>query len=180
MIAAEALLQYMESHSWIDKATSRIEVTVPVYNLQLDVFVQARNAISHRGRTAPFPVGSGSAASHELASALQVNTSGEESKSGCLPDESAALCAFVADACPALRVRGLMGIGQYTAAEGGADDDFAALAACRQGAAAALGVAADALALSMGMSHDFETALRAGATHVRVGSTIFGARAPKP
>ena len=48
-----------------------------------------------------------------------------------------------------------------------------------QAAAAALGAPVDSLALSMGMSHDFETALRAGATHVRVGSTIFGARAKK-
>jgi uncharacterized pyridoxal phosphate-containing UPF0001 family protein len=109
-----------------------------------------------------------------------VNTSGEESKSGCAPDAAAALCKEVADACPALRIRGLMCIGKYTAAEGGADDDFAALAACRQRAAEALGLPPDALALSMGMSHDFETALRAGATHVRVGSTIFGARAKKP
>ena len=37
----KSVLQFMESHSWIDKATQRIEVTVPVYNLQLDVFVQA-------------------------------------------------------------------------------------------------------------------------------------------
>eukprot|EP00966_Prymnesium_polylepis_P089801 2079574-Prymnesium_polylepis.2 len=39
--------------------------------------------------------------------------------------------------------------------------------------------ASQSLALSMGMSHDFETAIGAGATHVRVGSTIFGARAQK-
>ena len=45
-----------------------------------------------------------------------------------------------------------------------------------QAAAAALGAPVDSLALSMGMSHDFEQAVAAGATAVRVGSTIFGRR----
>ena len=44
---------------------------------------------------------------------------------------------------------------------------------------AALGVPVESLALSMGMSHDFEQALGLGATHVRVGSTSFGARPAK-
>ena len=81
--------------------------------------------------------------------------------------------------CPNLILRGLMCIGKYSSAEGEASADFAMLAKCRAEVAERLGVAADALALSMGMSHDFELALDAGATHVRVGSTIFGARAPK-
>ena len=46
-------------------------------------------------------------------------------------------------------------------------------------AAQALDLPVEALALSMGMSHDFESAVQCGATHVRVGSTIFGARARK-
>ena len=50
----------------------------------------------------------------------------------------------------------------------------------RTNAAGALWLGAESLALSMGMSHDYEAALAAGATHVRVGSTIFGARTPKP
>ena len=111
---------------------------------------------------------------------VQVNTSEEESKSGCPPAEAAALCSSVREACPALRLVGLMCIGKYSSAEGGADEDFACLARCRAEAAAALGVEHESLALSMGMSHDYEAALAAGATHVRVGSTIFGARTPKP
>jgi len=111
---------------------------------------------------------------------VQVNTSQEESKSGCAPDECAALCLNVRDNCPLLRLAGLMCIGKYSAAEGGSEEDFACLNACRDTAARELGVEAAELALSMGMSHDFEKALAAGATHVRVGSTIFGARAPRP
>ena len=111
---------------------------------------------------------------------VQVNTSGEESKSGCAPADCPALCRAVRDSCPALTLIGLMCIGKYSASEGGSDVDFACLGQCRVASATALGLGAPSeLAMSMGMSHDFEAALAAGATHVRVGSTIFGARAPK-
>lgn len=118
---------------------------------------------------------------------VQVNTSAEESKSGCAPDGVVALCAEVAKACPLLRLCGLMCIGKYSAAEGSATEDFEVLKRCREQVAAATSPdpATQArvlthMALSMGMSHDFEAALAAGASHVRVGSSIFGARAPKP
>ena len=118
---------------------------------------------------------------------VQVNTSAEESKSGCAPDGVVALCAEVAKACPLLRLCGLMCIGKYSAAEGSATEDFDVLKRCREQVAAATSPepATQArvlthMALSMGMSHDFEAALAAGASHVRVGSSIFGARAPKP
>lgn len=55
-------------------------------------------------------------------------------------------------------------------------ENFACLVACRKAVAEALGVAEHGLELSMGMSADFEQAIAAGATNVRVGSTIFGAR----
>jgi len=111
--------------------------------------------------------------------ASQVNTSGEEAKSGCTPEECQALCVQLRDGCPHLKLVGLMCIGKYSATEGDATADFEQLAVCRCAAAAALGVEEKSLSLSMGMSHDFETAIQLGATHVRVGSTIFGARAKK-
>jgi len=110
---------------------------------------------------------------------VQVNTSGEGSKSGCAPADCAALCLMVRDGCSVLSLKGLMCIGKYSASEGGSDADFACLSDCRTAAASALGLAPHELAMSMGMSHDFEVALAAGATHVRVGSTIFGTRTPK-
>ena len=110
---------------------------------------------------------------------VQINTSGEESKSGASPAEAAALCERIRHEWPSLALAGLMCIGKYTADEGDADADFATLRRCRDEVAADLGVRADELALSMGMSHDFEAAIMAGATHVRVGSTIFGARVYK-
>ena len=77
--------------------------------------------------------------------------------------------------CPALRLAGLMTIG----APGDASC-FETLGACRAALAETLGVPVESIELSMGMSGDFETATRAGSTSVRVGSSIFGARAYPP
>ncbi|PHH88360.1 hypothetical protein CDD83_7632 [Cordyceps sp. RAO-2017] len=119
-----------------------------------------------------------------LAVHVQVNTSGEAAKSGCAPgDETVALCREIADACPGLRLLGLMTIGaiarsRATAAEG-RNDDFVALAEQRDLVARELGLARDELELSMGMSDDFEGAVAMGSGEVRVGSTIFGQRPAK-
>ena len=109
---------------------------------------------------------------------VQVNTSGEEAKGGCEPADAPTL-AKLAAAAPNLQLEGLMCIGKYSGAEGDASPDFVCLRDCRDAAAAALGVEPASLGLSMGMSHDFETAIEHDATHVRVGSTIFGARPAK-
>ena len=108
-----------------------------------------------------------------------MNTSAETSKSGCEPAACAALCREIIATCPLLRLQGLMCIGKYSSSEGSAEADFVELATCRLLVAEALGRSIDSLCLSMGMSHDFEGAIAAGATHVRVGSTIFGVRSPK-
>ena len=105
---------------------------------------------------------------------LQVNTSAEGTKSGLADgaDGAAQLALAVSSGCPRLTVAGLMTIG----APGDGLESFNRLAACRAAAAAALGVRPSALALSMGMSGDFEEAISRGSTSVRVGSSIFGAR----
>lgn len=109
---------------------------------------------------------------HALQVCLQVNVSGEDSKSGVAPAEVPALARAVA-ALPHLRLRGLMAIPEPT-------DDLALLrsrfAQLREllEALQADGLAVDTL--SMGMSDDFEAAIREGATIVRVGSAIFGQR----
>ena len=117
---------------------------------------------------------------------VQVNTSGESSKSGAAPGpETLALCRAVVDDCPALNLLGLMTIGAIArstaAAEHDATDneDFVALAAQRDYVAAELGWDPARLELSMGMSEDFENAVRLGSGEVRVGSTIFGTRPAK-
>lgn len=102
---------------------------------------------------------------------LQVDTSGEDTKSGVPIPETAALAQSIRDECPLLNVAGLMTIGAP-----GDMGCFDRLSEARVDVAAALGRSVDQLGLSMGMSGDFEEAIARGATSVRVGSTIFGAR----
>ena len=105
---------------------------------------------------------------------VQVNTSGEESKYGVEPAEAPPLARHVATAGPHHHFCGLMTIGQpdYTSRP----ENFLALQDCRRAVCAELGLAEEAVELSMGMSGDFEAAIAMGSTNVRVGSTIFGAR----
>jgi hypothetical protein len=102
---------------------------------------------------------------------LQVNVSGESSKSGCQPDEVEALAPVLA-ALPGLRLRGLMCIPEAIDNER-LDEQFACLVDLYR-TLRAQGLELDTL--SMGMSSDLERAVSAGSTLVRVGSAIFGQR----
>jgi pyridoxal phosphate enzyme (YggS family) len=103
---------------------------------------------------------------------LQVNVSGEESKSGVAPEEVAALAAQVAR-LPNLKLRGLMSIPAPATDEKTQRLPFALMREIF-GKLNALGMGLDTL--SMGMSHDYPAAIREGATIVRIGTAIFGAR----
>lgn len=103
---------------------------------------------------------------------VQVNVSGEASKSGCAPAEARALAQAVA-ALPHLRLRGLMCIPEPTEDASRLAAQFALLRTIFQQLQAD-GLALDTL--SMGMSADMALAVHEGATLVRVGSAIFGAR----
>jgi PLP dependent protein len=103
---------------------------------------------------------------------LQVNISGEASKSGVAPDEVLALARRV-DALPRLRLRGLMSIPEPAADRQTQRAPHRALARLLYEMNAA-GLTLDTL--SMGMSADLEAAIDEGATIVRVGTAIFGAR----
>ena len=103
---------------------------------------------------------------------IQVNVSGEDSKSGCAPDEVLPLAQAIA-ALPGLRLRGLMCIPEPTQDAATLAARFCVLATLQQRLAAA-GIATDTL--SMGMSGDMAAAIAAGSTMVRVGTAIFGAR----
>lgn len=103
---------------------------------------------------------------------IQVDTSGEDTKSGVSMEELPALVDHIATTCSKLSLRGVMTIGAP-----GDLTCFDRLIAARQLVAQQLGRGEHSLELSMGMSGDFEEAVRRGATNVRVGSTIFGPRA---
>ncbi|SFX41979.1 MULTISPECIES: YggS family pyridoxal phosphate-dependent enzyme [unclassified Pseudomonas] len=100
---------------------------------------------------------------------IQVNVSGEASKSGCTPADLPAL-AHAIDALPRLKLRGLMAIPEPTEDRAAQDAAFAAV----QRLQASLDLPLDTL--SMGMSHDLESAIAQGATWVRIGTALFGAR----
>ncbi|RFD26983.1 YggS family pyridoxal phosphate-dependent enzyme [Pseudomonas sp. GL93] len=100
---------------------------------------------------------------------IQVNISGEASKSGCTPADLPALATAIS-ALPRLKLRGLMAIPEPTQDRAEQDAAFATVRDLQ----ASLNLALDTL--SMGMSHDLESAIAQGATWVRIGTALFGAR----
>ena len=105
---------------------------------------------------------------------LQVNISGEPTKSGVAPADVAALAQAVA-VLPRVRLRGLMAIPEPAHDLAGQRRPHAALRALLRELQRA-GLALDTL--SMGMSADLEAAILEGATIVRVGTALFGTRQP--
>lgn len=100
---------------------------------------------------------------------IQVNVSGEDSKSGCTPHDLPALAAAI-NALPRLKLRGLMAIPEPTDDRAAQDAAFATVRQLQE----SLNMGLDTL--SMGMSHDLESAIAQGATWVRIGTALFGAR----
>lgn len=113
----------------------------------------------------------GQAAGQRLQVLVQVNVGGEESKSGCAPAELGTLLAALRD-CRHVTVRGLMTMPPYLEDPERVRPYFRELRQLRDDH----GGAARLPELSMGMSHDFAVAIEEGATIVRVGTAIFGAR----
>ena len=114
---------------------------------------------------------------------VQVNTSGEKEKSGVEPRDAVNLCRHVKEQCPHLKLQGIMTIGAIARSkevgEGKENEDFITLREVRNQVAKELGIGEKELELSMGMSEDFESAVRCGSDEVRIGSTIFGERPSK-
>lgn len=108
---------------------------------------------------------------------LEVNVSGEEAKSGCLPQEAEDL-AFALSQLPNLVVRGLMTVGAHVDDEVKVRSGFARLRGIREGILSQGEASLDSCRdLSMGMSGDYPLAIAEGATIVRLGTALFGQRA---
>ncbi len=106
---------------------------------------------------------------------LEIHVAEEASKSGwAIEDLRAAVASGLFERLPNVRVRGVMGIATNTDDEARIAADFAQLNAYKEEFAPHFGEQFDTL--SMGMSDDYPTAIAAGSTMVRIGSTIFGAR----
>jgi len=108
---------------------------------------------------------------HTVSALVEVNVGGEASKGGVAPEELGRLLEGVA-ALTHVKVRGLMAIPPEAKEPEDARVWFRALRK--------LGEKYALPELSMGMSGDFEIAIEEGATVVRVGTAIFGARPPRP
>jgi len=104
---------------------------------------------------------------------LQVNVSGEASKSGCTPEQASDLAAAI-DKLPGLRLRGLMAIPEPTTDTLRQRQQFALLRRTLERINAERDCGLDTL--SMGMTDDLEAAIMEGATMVRIGTAIFGKR----
>ncbi len=139
--------------------TNKVKTAVDLFDVieSVDRPKLARALAAHRDKAGHCP---------ELF--IQVNTGAEPQKAGVMPQESDAFIELCRKTL-ALPVTGLMCIPPIDDMPG---PHFAFLAdmAARHGLKK----------LSMGMSADFETAVRLGATHVRLGTAIFGPRAPRP
>lgn len=110
-----------------------------------------------------------------MAVLIEVNVGGEASKSGVGPDEAPELAAKIA-ALPHLDLKGLMTMPPWTENPEDSRPYFAALRKLAE-KIEELGIEKASISeLSMGLSHDFEEAIKEGATIIRVGTAIFGGR----
>lgn len=116
----------------------------------------------------------GAAPGRRLRVLVEVSIAGEAQKHGAAPEALAELCRNIEE-LPALELCGLMCVPPLTDDPAGAAPFFAALSRLRE----LHGGVQRLPELSMGMSHDLEPAVAAGATLVRVGTAVFGARPQK-
>jgi PLP dependent protein len=104
---------------------------------------------------------------------IQINVSGETSKSGCAIDEVPSIAQTIAG-LPKLRLRGIMTIPEATE---DMDELTAQFTKAREALTALQKLGFDVDTLSMGMSADLALAITQGSTIVRIGSALFGSRA---
>jgi hypothetical protein len=116
----------------------------------------------------------GQSTGRRLPILVQVNTSGEETKGGFSVTELRTVAPRLAG-MTGLDVRGTMTMAPFEASERVLRDVFAG---CREAAGVLRDAGLDARELSMGMSGDYEIAVEEGATMVRLGTILFGARTP--
>ena len=105
---------------------------------------------------------------------IEVNVSGEKSKSGMRPEDVRPTLEHIAAECPRVTVEGLMTMAPFSENPEDARPYFRRLRELRDGLQDMLGIGLPRL--SMGMSGDYEVAVEEGATWVRLGTVLFGER----
>lgn len=145
--------------------TNKVRQTVPMFEVVHSVDrVELAQEIGKRSQ----------AAGKTTSVLVEVNISGEGTKSGVQPSEALALCDCIAG-LPGIRLSGLMGIAPFTGDESAVRRSFSDLRTIWDRLPPEC-----AAWLSMGMTSDFEIAIEEGSNMVRIGAAIFGARPLKP
>lgn len=106
---------------------------------------------------------------------VEINISGEANKEGVEPVQAMELAAYCAEK-PNLQFRGLMTIGPLTSDIARIRQAFREMMLISEQVIKQVGTSGKTAMLSMGMSSDFKIAIEEGATHLRVGTALFGAR----
>ncbi len=159
-VARSAARWHMIGHLQRNKAGQALELFDVVHGVD---DAELARALARRAQVA----------ARRLQVLIEVNVSGEASKFGVAPEHVAAVAGEVVSHA-SLELLGLMTVGAPVATPGDARPGFARLRELRDELSRALGVALPEL--SMGMSGDYEVAVEEGATMVRVGTALFGAR----
>ncbi|KAH8278674.1 hypothetical protein KR018_006771 [Drosophila ironensis] len=111
---------------------------------------------------------------------IQINTSGEDVKSGIEPKDAPALFEYIKSNLKHLQLVGVMTIGAFGFDYSkGPNPDFVSLMQVHRSICEANSLAPDSVLVSMGMSNDYDKAVEMGSTVLRVGTSIFGHRAAK-
>ena len=138
--------------------------------LALFDFIHSVDSVKLAGRIEAVAAETG-ASPHVL---LEVNVSGEKSKSGMSPEELPAVLGYIASECPRITVEGLMTMAPFSENPEDSRPCFRRLRELRDECERSLGIVLPRL--SMGMSGDYEVAVEEGATWVRLGTVLFGER----
>ncbi len=136
-------------------------------------FVAGQVALLHAVDSAELAAEIGKRANAVQPVLLSINAAGEESKGGITAEQAVVLARSIGST-PNIRLDGLMTMPPPSDDPEASRPYFEALRALRDRLVGELGLALPVL--SMGMSGDFEVAIACGATHVRIGTAIFGAR----
>ena len=155
---APALRWHLVGQLQTNKARSVARYVHAVHSIDRAALVTALSAGAER-------------ADRRLDVLLQVSLDGDPGRGGAVPADVPALCALAALA-PGLRLAGVMAVAPL------GQDPQAAFARLAEVAAQVRADHPGALAISAGMSGDLEPAIALGATHVRVGTALFGSRPP--
>lgn len=164
LVKYDAVKQCVNWHMIGHMQTNKVRLAVPAFNVVQSVDrLEIAKEIAKR-----------SLASEIVTNVLvEVNISGEESKSGVYPSDSMQLCEEVS-CLPGIQLAGLMGIAPFTDDETAIRKSFETLRKLWEKLPAE-----HARWLSMGMTSDFEIAIEEGSNMVRIGTAIFGSRPPK-